>query len=253
LRSHLRKNQDSFWANLNALLSAIMSKTKITFFFVILLVIAGFYFFDADKFLSLENVQTNIERIKILFEESPFFVISLFSGIYILMTSFSIPGSIVLTLLSGSIFGVLRGALLVTLCGAIGASLAFLMSRYIFRDTVLNHFKEKFEKLNKKLNDDGISYLLTMRLIPVSPFVIINLLMGVTTIRLWTFAWTTFVGMLPGAFIYVYAGRKIAQISSPSEILTWPIIIVLSLLGLMPLIIKWLISTFHDKSLVSDT
>lgn len=163
-------------------------------------------------------------------------IVGLFLGVYIFLTSLSIPGAIVLTLLAGAIFGVGNGTLLVSVASTAGASIAFLMSRYLFRESMMKKFERKLRKINRKLEQNGNLYLFTLRLIPVSPYVVVNILMGLTSVRLWTFIWITFLGMLPGNMIYVFAGRKIADIRSASEILTWPIILSLTLIGILPLV-----------------
>jgi uncharacterized membrane protein YdjX (TVP38/TMEM64 family) len=214
---------------------------------LILSAIVAFYSFGWNEHLHLEDVQNNLEKIRDFNQRDPLTALGLFSGLYILMTSLSIPGSIVLTLLSGTIFGVLPGTLIVTVSATIGGACAFIMSRYFFREAILRKFRAQFEKLDDKFKKNGKTFFLTLRLLPASPFVVINLLMGLTTIKLWTFIWITFCGMLPGGFIYVYAGRKISEIKSPSEIMTWPIILALLALGLMAYFFKWLMSFNHQR------
>lgn len=129
----------------------------------------------------------------------------------------------------------------------VGASLSFLMSRYLFKESVERKFNRQFKSLNNKLVHHGNYYFLTVRMMPVSPFVVINLVMGLTKMKLFTFSWMTFIGMLPGNFIYVYAGRKISEIESPTEILTLPVIITLLLIGLLPLLVKKISSNIDRK------
>jgi uncharacterized membrane protein YdjX (TVP38/TMEM64 family) len=202
--------------------------------------VAAIYFTGAYQEISFTNVRTNLDNIKVLYADSPVLMTLGFFLIYVTITSLSIPGAIVLTLLSGAVFGVLPGALLVSTASTVGATLAFLMSRYLFRDFFLKKHSKRFASLDKKIREKGTMYLFSMRMVPVSPFVVINVLMGLTSIKLWSYVWSTFLGMLPGTVIYVYAGRKISEISSPSEILTWPIVLTLSLLGLLPFILKFL-------------
>lgn len=216
-----------------------ISKSKIFILVFVIILILLFYFTDLHEQLEFQSVQKNLAHLKSSYRDNPMKTLSLFAGIYILLTSLSIPGSIVLTLLAGAIFGVIPGTLIVTLSGTIGATIALFLSRYLFRDAVLRHFRNKYNALDSKLKKNGNLYLFTLRLLPASPFVVINLLMGLTSIRAWPFFWITFCGMLPGGLVYVYAGRRIADINSPNEILSWPIILILAFLGIVPLLIKY--------------
>lgn len=218
------------------------NKSKLFLFALLLLTIGIFYYSGASEYLDFHTIQTNLEKIKDYRELYPYKTLAIFVGAYVLITSLSIPGAIVLTLLAGAIFGVAFGTLVVSIASCMGAVIAFAMSRYIFKDFMLKHFREKFEKIDKKFHENGKTYLFTIRLIPVSPFVVVNVVMALTSIRIWPYTWITYVAMLPGTFIYVYAGRKISEIQSPSEILTWPIILILTLLGIMPFIFKWLVT-----------
>ena len=219
-----------------------IKKNKIFLIALIIILIASFYLTGLYKELEFENIQSNLDRIQAYFKTSPYLVTLMFVGAYVLITSLSIPGAIVLTLLSGAIFGVFAGTLIVSISSCLGATIAFLMSRYLFRDAMMKKYDKRFKKFDEKFRKSGKSYLFTLRLIPISPFVVINIFMGLTTIRLWTYIWITFVGMIPGTFIYVFAGRKISEIESPSEILSPSIIIILSVIGLLPVLIKWVTS-----------
>lgn len=225
-----------------------MKNTKLVLIIIFLAAVILFYATGTHEQLDLPHIQKNLDGIRSFHEKNPYTMIMIFMGAYIAITAMSIPGAIVLTLLSGAVFGVWKGTMLVSLASTIGATIAFLMSRYLFRETMLKRFKNQMVTINRKLKENGNHYLFTMRLIPVSPFVVINLMMGLTHVSTWNFIWITFVGMFPGNLVYVYAGRKIAQIKSPSEILTWPIILTLTLLGVLPLILKKFLSTSEDKS-----
>ena len=214
---------------------------------MLVIVIFLFYFTDLNKQLEFQTIKENLDGVIESYQTKPFKTLALFVGLYILLTSLSIPGSIVLTLLSGAIFGVVYGTLIVTLSGTIGATIAFFMSRYLFRDAVLGRFAEKYKVMDKKFKEHGKGYLFSLRLLPASPFVVINLLMGLTSIKTWTYFWVTFTGMLPGGLIYVYAGRKISEINSPGDILTWPLILLLTALGILPLGFKYASQFFQKK------
>lgn len=206
------------------------------------MIIIGFFSTGLHEYVGLENIQRNLSWLKTYKSRHTYFFISIYCGIYILLTSLSIPGTIVLTLLSGSLFGVIMGTVLVLSSGTIGGSIAFLLSRYIFRETVSAHFSKQYLRINKRFQERGITYLFTLRLIPISPFVLINLIMGLTRISWWTFMWVTFLGMLPGTFIYVLAGREISRIENASDILTPPILISLTLIGVIPIVLRKIIA-----------
>lgn len=219
-----------------------INKSKLILFTLLLVAIGAFYISGASEYLDFHTIQSNLDRIKNYRELHPYRTLAIFMGAYVLITSLSIPGAIVLTLLAGAIFGVLAGTLFVSIASCTGAVIAFIMSRYFFKDFMLKHFRERFEKIDKKFHENGKSYLFTIRLIPVSPFVVVNVVMALTSIKLWTYTWITYLAMLPGTFIYVYAGRKISEIQSPAEILTWPIILILTLLGILPFLFKGLVT-----------
>ncbi len=195
--------------------------------------------------MHLSYLQGQLDYIKQLYQEHPFQVILVYFGSYVLITSLSIPGSIVLTVLAGSIYGTMAGTLMVSLAGCMGACIAFLMARFLFKDFVMEKFNKQYQVINEKMNSQGLSYLFTLRLIPASPYVVVNLVMGVTTMNLWSFAWVTFLGMFPGTMIYVYAGRKFSELDSLSGILTWPIMLSLLALSTMPYIFKLLVKVLY--------
>lgn len=209
--------------------------------------IAGFYLLGGSDFLTLEYAQSHLDKLRQMYAQSPFFVVAVFVSIYMFLTTLSIPGSIVLTLLSGAIFGIAMGTFLVMSCTTGGACLAFLMSRYMFREYFSKKFKAQFVKMNHRVKKEGIAYLFTLRMIPVSPYVVINIVMGLTEMKLWNFAWVTFLGMLPGTFLYVLAGKKIASITKISQIFTWEIAIGLTILGLLPPIVRTLMKNHSGR------
>ncbi len=227
------------------------SWTRPLLFMLIVGAIAGFYLFGGSEYLTLEFAQTNLEKLRAQLKESPVLVTSAFVGIYLFLTTLSIPGSIILTLLSGAIFGIGMGIFWVMFCSTTGACLAFLMSRYLFRDYFSSRFRNQLNKMNHRVKKGGITYLFTLRMIPVSPYVVINIVMGLTNMKLWNFAWVTYLGMLPGTFLFVLAGKKIASIEKVSEIFSWEIILGLSVLGLLPPLLK-IIMKHHSGRLAHE-
>lgn len=219
---------------------ADIKKSKILIILLIVSLLTFFYASGLYRELSFHNIQLNLQKIKDWYATSPVEMLAAFFSVYVLITSLSIPGAIVLTLLSGAVFGVWFGSLIVSVASCVGATIAFLMSRFLFRDALLKKNRARYHRMNAKFKKNGKSYLMSLRLIPVSPFVVINVMMGLTNIKVWDYIWITFIGMIPGTIIYVYAGRKISEIESPSEILTWPILLTLSVIAALPFILKWI-------------
>ncbi|HEY0163898.1 MAG TPA: FAD-dependent oxidoreductase, partial [Sphingomicrobium sp.] len=209
--------------------------------FLVLLIaaaIAAFFLFDLASFLSLDALKARQSDLANFVERRPAAAIGGFFILYVAVTALSLPGAAIMTLAAGAIFGLLLGTIIVSFASAIGASLAFLSSRYILRDWVRGRFGKRVEAIDKGLAKDGAFYLLTLRLIPALPFFLINLAMGLTAMRLVTFYLVSQVGMLAGTIVYVNAGTQLAGIGSTSDILSPALIGSLVLLGIFPLIAK---------------
>lgn len=219
---------------------------------MIVFIISLFYYMGWHHYLDFQYVKLNLDEFRQYYQDHPFKVIGIFTAGYLFLTAFSIPGSIVLTILSGAIFGTFYGVVLVSLSGTVGATVAFLSSRYLLSDYLNKKYHRQFMRINRNLERDGILYLFTLRFIPVSPFVIINLVMGLTSLNLWTYIWTTLLGMIPGNWIYVYAGKKISELNSPADIMTPGFLLSLTLLGLLPLLMKKILK-MHRKKVVHSS
>ncbi len=200
--------------------------------------VAVFFLFDFASYLSLEALKARQAELAGFVEQRPVAAIGGFFILYIAVTALSLPGAAIMTLAAGAIFGLLLGTIIVSFASAIGASLAFLSSRYILRDWVRGRFGKRVEAIDKGIASDGAFYLLTLRLIPAFPFFLINLAMGLTAMRLATFYVVSQVGMLAGTIVYVNAGTHLAGIESTSDILSPGLIGSLVLLGIFPLIAK---------------
>lgn len=158
--------------------------------------------------------------------------------VYVLVAGLSIPGATILGLAAGAMFGFFVGTIVVSFASTLGATLAFLSSRYLFQEFIENKFEEQMKIINRGVNKDGVYYLISMRLMPIMPFFLINLLMGLTQIKTWTYMWGSQLGMLVGTMVYVNAGMQISKITTTSEVLTFELIFALALLGALPIIIK---------------
>ena len=177
-----------------------------------ILTLIGIYFtFDLGRFISLDYFKAEQEAIMAWRYAEPLTAALLFSLLYIVATALSLPGAAILTLVAGALFGVLWGTLLVSIASTVGATLAFLMARFLLHDWVQERFGEKIKTMNERVEKDGAFYLFTLRLVPVFPFFVINLAMGLTPIRIWTFFWVSQLGMLAGTLVYVNAGTQLRR------------------------------------------
>ena len=197
--------------------------------------------FSVGQYLSLESLRQSQADLNVFFAANPFQMSALFVGIYIIATALSIPGATILTLAGGAIFGLYLGTALASIGSTVGATLAFLGSRFLFRDIVQSKFSTRVDAINNNLRKDGAFYLFTLRLVPAFPFFLVNLVMGLTPIRTVTYFLVSMIGMLPGTIVYVNAGTEIANLKSLSGILSPGLIFSFVLMGLMPILAKSLI------------
>ena len=198
--------------------------------------IAAFYFFDIQQYLSFESLKANRDRLNVVYQENSIIFIAGFIGIYFLTVSLSLPGAAVLTLSAGAIFGSVLGTFLVNIGATLGATAAFLSARFIFRDWVENQFSDKLEFINNGISDNATSYLLFLRLVPLFPFFLVNLVLGVTQVRLSIYFFSTMIGIMPGSFVYANAGSNLARINTISDIASPEIFGAFVLLGIFALI-----------------
>lgn len=205
---------------------------------VLALVVIGFYSFGLHEYLNLATLKDKSAEFINYYNAHPWQVSTWFFVIYIVSTAVSIPGASILTLAGGAVFGLWWGVVLVSFASTIGASLAFLLSRYVLRDTVQSKFSDKLADINAGIEKEGAFYLFTLRLIVVFPFWLINLLMGLTPIKLRTYFWVSQLGMFPATILFVNAGTQLASIQQVSDILSPTVAVSFALLGLFPLFAK---------------
>ena len=198
----------------------------------------AYYSLDLGRYLSLEYFKQQQAAIETWRAAQPAKAALIYFLAYVAVTGLSLPGAAVMTLAGGAIFGLLWGTLLVSFASTAGATLAFLASRFLLRDWVQQRFGERLRAINAGIEREGGFYLFTLRLVPVFPFFVINLLMGLTAIRTRTFYWVSQAGMLLGTIVYVNAGTQLAKIASLSGILSPALVASFALLGIFPLIAK---------------
>jgi len=226
---------------------------KIILVIVIIAAIAAFKIFNLGDYLSLSYLKESQQNFQAMYRENSVQVIAVYMLIYIIATSLSLPGAAILTLAGGALFGLATGTIIVSFASTLGATLACLVSRFILRDWIQKKFGDKLKTVNEGIEKEGLLYLFTLRLIPVFPFWLINLVMGLTKMPLKSFFWVSQVGMLPGTIVYVNAGKEIAKIDSLSGILSPGLIISFVLLGIFPLITKKLLGLYKKKKGMEGT
>ncbi|NOQ90307.1 MAG: SidA/IucD/PvdA family monooxygenase, partial [Gammaproteobacteria bacterium] len=228
-----------------------MKKSRLLLILLIVTLISTWFIFDLGQFLTLDyfkNQQANIESWK---SGSPLLAAAAFAAVYITVAALSLPGAAILTLAGGAIFGLLWGTVIVSFASTIGATLAFLVSRTLLQNWVQARFGDKLKTINDGIKKDGAFYLFTLRLVPLFPFFIINLLMGLTPIRTRTFYWVSQSGMLAATLVYVNAGTQLAQIETLQGILSPELLASFILLGLFPLIAKKIVAQIKKNKIYS--
>jgi uncharacterized membrane protein YdjX (TVP38/TMEM64 family) len=201
---------------------------------VLLGAIVAYFVFDLGQILSLENFKASQSEIVAAKDANPILYIAGFFILYVAVTGLSIPGAAIMSLVAGALFGVLIGTIIVSFASTLGATLAFLSARFVLRDWVQGKFGERLRAVDEGLEKDGAFYLFTLRLIPVFPFFVINLLMGLTRIKTRTFFWVSQLGMLPATIVFVNAGTQISRIESTSGLLSPTLIASFVALALFP-------------------
>lgn len=199
--------------------------------------------------VTLENLQARHQALLLYCQQAPRQSAALYFILYVLVTTLSLPGAALLTLLGGALFGLWPGILLVSFASTLGATLAMLVSRYLLRDWVQHRFAGQMRTVNDGVARDGAFYLFALRLMPLFPFFVVNLLAGVTRLGVWRYWWVSQLGMLPGAIVYLNAGHQLGQITSLHDILSPGVVFAFTLLGLLPLITRWLFARFSQTSL----
>ena len=218
--------------------------------FIIVLILVGlavFNYLDIGQYLTLDYIKASQDTFQALYQSHQMLVIGAYMGLYIVVTALSLPGAAVMTLAGGALFGLAIGTLAVSFASTIGATLACFVSRFLLREWVQNKFGDKLAAIHTGIEKEGAFYLFSLRLVPIFPFFVINLLMGLTRMRLFTFFWVSQIGMLAGTLVYVNAGKELAKIDSLSGILSPGVIVSFAALGLFPITVKKLLEVYKRK------
>ena len=220
---------------------------KIIVLLTLLVVVILFFVFDIGQYLTLDYVKAQQQALDQYYAENRVFTLIGFFVLYVVITGASLPGAAVLTLAGGALFGLVTGVVLISFASSIGASIAFLVSRYLFRDSVQTRFGSSLKSINDGIDKDGPFYLFALRLVPAFPFFVINLVMGLTRLRLWTFFWVSQLGMFAGTIVYVNAGTQLAQIESASGIFSTGIVLSFVLLAMLPFIGRKIVAVIASR------
>lgn len=223
------------------------SYARIAILLLIVLGVGLFFLFDLQHYLTLSGLKARHHELVALREQRPLFIVGLFFAAYVAVTALSLPGAAVMTMAAGAIFGFWLGLVIDSFASTLGAALAFLSSRYLLRDWVKSRFPERVEAIDRGVEKDGKFYLLTLRLVPLFPYFLVNIAMGLTTMRVLPFALLSQIGMLPGTALYVNAGVQLARIQSPGDVLSPRVVGSLILLALFPLLAKVALGRFRER------
>ena len=221
--------------------------TKILIFSIILISIILFFLLDLHQYFTLEFLRDFKDQFAAYNAQHPVLTVSVYMVIYILVAALSLPGAAILTLAAGSIFGLIEGTIVVSFASTIGATIAMLVARTLLRNFVQQKFKNQIRTINEKIEKEGAFYLFALRLVPAFPFFVINLVMGLTPIRVFTFAWVSQIGMLAGTVVYVNAGSELAKVNSLEDIASPSLLISFALLGILPLVLKKVVDIIWRK------
>jgi uncharacterized membrane protein YdjX (TVP38/TMEM64 family) len=202
---------------------------------------------NLGHYLTLSYMKGSLDGFKALYAEHRFPVIFIYFAIYVIAASLSLPGAVVLTIAGGALFGFLTGTLIVSFASTIGATLACFVARFFLRDWVQGKFGDRIVKINEGIEKEGAFYLFTLRLIPVFPFWIINLVMGLTKMPLRRFYWVSQLGMLAGTMVYINAGKELARIDSLKGIISPGLLVSFVLLGIFPIVVKRMLALYRNR------
>jgi len=216
---------------------------------LLLVAIVGvvYYIFLRD-ILTWESIRAHVDEWKNWIDQHLLIALLIYFFLYVVVAAFSLPVAGLLSLLAGALFGRWLGLAVVSTAATLGATLAFLASRYLLRDWVQSRFARRLEQFNRGIGRDGLYYLFLLRLIPAVPFFLINLVMGLTTMRLLPYALVSWAGMLLPGFLYVNAGTELATLESPADLFSWPVLASLAALGLVPLALRYGVRWWHKRS-----
>lgn len=218
---------------------------------LVAIAIIAFFYFDLGQHLNLDNLKAQRAALSQTVGEHFWLSLLVFFLVYVLVAALSLPGAAILTLAAGAIFGLLTGFVVVSFASSIGALLAFLGARFLFRDAIKKRFSEQLAPIEKGIEKDGAFYLLSLRLVPLFPFFVVNLLMGLTNIKAKVFYLYSQLGMIPGTLAFVYAGTQLAKIETLKDVLSPGLITAFVILGVLPIAMRKLLQWLQERKSAS--
>jgi len=219
-----------------------VSRSRLAVLVAIAALVAAFFYFDAGQYLRLEYFREQRSAIDAFYAAHPMQSAAIYFAAYVAVTALSLPGAAIMTLAGGAIFGLLWGTVIVSFASSVGATFAFIASRFLLRDWVRQRFGDKLRRIDEGVAKEGAYYLFALRLVPAFPFFVINLVMGLTPLRTWTFYWVSQLGMLAGTLVYVYAGTKLGEFR-----LSVGLVVAFTLLGVFPLVARRALEAFKAR------
>ena len=223
-------------------------KTKLILVAVIVAVIAAFFLFDLGQYFNLEYLKSQKDSLNALYDANPILISAIFFIVYVLVAAFNLPAAGLLTVAAGAILGFWNGVFVVSFASTIGATGAFLMTRYLFHDAIQSKFGDRLSAINSGIEREGAFYVFGLRLVPLFPFFVVNAVLGLTKIKTWTYYWSSQIGMLAGTAVYVNAGTQLASIDSLGDIASPKLIGSFVLLGVFPIVAKYILNFLKKET-----
>jgi uncharacterized membrane protein YdjX (TVP38/TMEM64 family) len=224
-------------------------KTKLILVAAVAALIASYFIFDLGQYFSLDYLKSQKEALNQFYSDKPVLVIAVYFFAYVAMAALALPAAAILTLAGGAIFGFTTGFIVVSFASSIGATIAFLLTRYLFHDAIEAKFGDRLEALNTGIEKEGAFYVFGLRLVQLFPFVVVNSVLALTKLKTWTFYWSSQIGMLAGTAVYVNAGTQLASIDTLGDIANPKLLISFALLGVFPIIAKYVLAILkRDKA-----
>ncbi len=220
---------------------------KLTIVAFVIVAIAAFFMSGLHEFFTLENLRDQRENWQQKFQENPILFGGAFFLVYVIFTSLNIPAAALLTVAAGALFGFWIGLIIVSFASTLGATISFLATRYLLRDGIEKKFSKQLEKINQGVEKDGALYVFGLRLVPIFPFFLVNMLLALTKIKTSTFYYASQIGMFFGTAIFVNAGKQLGEISSLSDILSPMMIASFVLLGVFPIVAKYILNFLQSR------
>ncbi|MDA7579733.1 TVP38/TMEM64 family protein [Alphaproteobacteria bacterium] len=222
---------------------------KISLLLFLISLIILFFIYEMNEYSSLQNIKRQYQNLLHYYDKNNLLIHIIFIFIYIITTSLSLPFALALTLFAGALFGFWYGLILVSFGSTIGATIAFLIARFIGYEYVRKNYKNQLSKFHNGFKKEGAFYLFALRMVPLFPFFMINIFTALMPIKTWTFYWVSQVGMLPGTFLYVFAGTQLSEIKSLSDIMSPTLIVTFIFIGFFPILVKEVFKYLKNKSL----